>query len=278
MTPSQDRPPGKLPQKGEVNTNNTEEPTDLESLLEMELDSIYVEPEAAIDYDLYISLETLALQSPHGGVGGSGPTSWQDDNDGEACSNNDEDPGFDAVQSSILVVEDAPAVPRAPNDRRRPSLRKELFQHHIKSHDIASPGPKGDDHYAQSMKPEYDLASPLLLPSSPVGATDPFAIDAASSEDNNATDAVSDLSKLKPVLSSRVSRVRKVKHGGIYTLLLKGMKRPDDDLTPESEPRRPSLANSYETLEAPEVFKRGSPVKPVHVRHGGIYRMLRDAS
>ncbi|KDO32856.1 hypothetical protein SPRG_19430 [Saprolegnia parasitica CBS 223.65] len=280
--------------------NNLDELTALASLLEMEsIGSVYVEPEDdAMAFDTYISLETLALQSPHGGGGATHLHTWQDDNedieddddDPAAESNNSDRKRPDAVSSSVAIV-DGPFPPSAPQDRRRPSLRKELFQQRIKSHDIASPGPKGDDHYAQSMTPECDLASPLLLPSSPVAEAQTLN----AMEDNNAIDALEEALHKTQV---RVPRARKVKHGGIYTLLLQGMKRHDD--VENEVPRRasapePSLAALHtprtsttstrsrhvtlgvdEHVPSSDVAKRRSPVQPAHVRHGSIYRMLRD--
>jgi hypothetical protein len=111
----------------------------------------------------------------------------------------------------------------------------ELFHHRIKSQDLSSPGPKTENDIEGMAacrptheQPEFDLASPLALPPSPTSFQDcdDSAADARAS--SNQDDARIDPFQSKASPPTKL-RSRKVKHGGIYSLLLKGLKRPDDN-------------------------------------------------
>ncbi|RHY54319.1 hypothetical protein DYB26_008383 [Aphanomyces astaci] len=253
---------------------------DLESLLEMDVD-IYGEQDQHLGFDPCVSLETLvrALQSPHGS--NTNEKTWNEEGE-----NNDVAP----IDSTAET---------AKQDRRRLSLRKELFQHRIKAQDLSSPGPKSENDGMTVCRPcyeqpEYDLASPLALPPSPTSFYEPDETLAIDGESNsNQDDARPDpmLSKA----STKLIRGRKVKHGGIYSLLLKGLKRTDDYndsavLVDSAKENTTGMAknHAYVTLTtdaAGEVAeaaahtpsKRMSPSpSKMQVRHGGIYRMLRE--
>ncbi|OQS04844.1 hypothetical protein THRCLA_02950 [Thraustotheca clavata] len=229
---------------------------DLESLVELELDCICAEPQEVAEYDSYISLEALALQSPHGGTNDT--NNWNEDED---TQNNNDEENDDVVCIKQHGTESGEVV----TNRRRLSLRKELFHQRIKSHDISSPGQISDEHYAA--QPEFDSASPLLQPSSPLSAP-PLESLSLTSNDNNESNDI--MSKQQKAQTRKSLRNRKAKHGGIYTLLLKGLRRTDDDVIPQA----PSSNNTND--EQSDTTKRGSPVQPVNARHGGIYRMLRE--
>ncbi|KAG9416381.1 hypothetical protein AC1031_000785 [Aphanomyces cochlioides] len=227
-------------------TNNVA--ADLESLVEMDL-NVYVETEEALDFDPSVSLETLALQSPHGSFLNAPSSSWLEEN-------NEED--SEAIRS----------------DRRRLSLRKELFQQRIKAQDLSSPDPASRDARTTRRpsfeQPEYDLASPLALPPSPSFYSPPNDDDEANNQDD--AKAVDTKSKASP--GAKLQRTRKAKHGGIYSLLLKGIKRTDDDAGLLVDPAKDN-ENAHPDTPIPSKFLSPSPSK-MQVRHGGIYRMLRE--
>ncbi|KAF0701146.1 Aste57867_8369 [Aphanomyces stellatus] len=276
----------------------------LESLLEMDLD-IYVESEEApLGFDPCVSLETLALQSPHGSSNvDSRLSTWQEEGENNEV---DADPATDTASDL--------SGPEWKQDRRRLSLRKgtlflsyaymllkqgiELFQHRIKAQDLSSPGPKNENNmtsrYPSLEQPEYDLASPLHLPPSPTSFRETPTDEedtslpslSSSSLPNNQDDVKQDMAKAmmlktspkeKPKLAPL--RGRKVKHGGIYSLLLKGVKRTDDDaaVLVDKDISDGSGASMDTQIKVRWLSQRTSPSpSKMQVRHGGIYRMLRE--
>ncbi|ETW08585.1 hypothetical protein H310_01134 [Aphanomyces invadans] len=257
---------------------------DLESLLEMDVD-VYTEQEEHLGFDPCVSLETLALQSPHGS--NSVEKTWNEDGDNNGVAATSVDPSPESFSCT--------------QERRRLSLRKELFQHRIKAQDLSSPGPRAgnDTDGMTSLRPsyedpEYDLASPLALPPSPTSFLEPYDDALGHSSCLNNQDDV----RLDPILSkaspaSTRLRVPKVKHGGIYSLLLKGLKRPEEnDSAVLVESTKDSAAKGHSlvcvgTDTFGEMTALGSDLSTssmrmspspsmMQVRHGGIYRLLRE--
>ena len=179
--------------------------TQLEQLLQLEIDAAGAVSPSNSECDISMSLEALALASPHASLKA--------------------DTKFRSSEDDNNEVEVPLASPTEGSSIQHPRISCDT-----------------------SSNPEYDLSSPMQLPLSPVPG--------GSSE------------KPRKEPKRQTSVKRNAKHGGIYSLLLRNVKKTNAN-PPEAQEVVSTTAPRKEQHSTGEI-----PVQKVKPRHGGIYKSL----
>ncbi|TMW57392.1 hypothetical protein Poli38472_003317 [Pythium oligandrum] len=268
--------------------------TALEELLDRELgvedssrgrfeDNQSTEDDIAQDPALQnISLELLALQSPHGSrkQWDDEPAEEHDEQQQESSAQQDEDEKQLALYSLM-----------SPSEHMMHFQPSPCHSAHGDEFDLASPvalpeSPQSKEQFRKSLVLEYNPEMKEEGSQDEVEAVEGTAPTSAKPErvTGPATFPRRHMTTRSPARSqqaytpSRTQRVEtrpKMKHGGIYSLLLKSR-------SPEHEPiLLDDLQNAASLIPEeclPSISKRASPPSSERLQHGGIYRMLRRHS
>ena len=220
---------------------------ELDQLVELDIDVEGIEPtRSPCNHDPTVSLEELALASPHGGVKVSH--------------------GFDQPTATVVTAL------ASPSDTTKAK--------HIPP---KTPTPADINTWALAPNPECDLSSPMQLPEhcrpsiSRREETSP-SFEAETQQATVITTITTSSSQQRSRCfssqhSGKKKEKRHAKHGGIYSLLLRNAKKAQGASSTNGA-HEVGLDNETRGIEPVEVATSSARTGPAKPRHGGIYKSL----